>query len=163
MSERTLILLRHAKSDWSGNEADAERPLTERGLRQASDAGRWLARSIDGIDLAVVSPANRARNTWQLASAELRTTPPTRIDDRVYAASARELLGVVHALPDDVDTVVLVGHNPGIEDLVSLITGKRVSMPTSALAVVELAGLWSTTGQSPASLNAFGRTPDDQY
>ena len=163
MSEHTLILLRHAKSDWSGNEADAERPLTERGLRQASDAGRWLARSIDGIDLAVVSPANRARNTWQLASAELRTTPPTRIDDRVYAASARELLGVVHALPDDVDTVVLVGHNPGIEDLVSLITGKRVSMPTSALAVVELAGLWSTTGQSPASLKAIGRTPDDQY
>ena len=163
MSEHTLILLRHAKSDWSGNEADAERPLTERGLRQASDAGRWLARSIDGIDLAVVSPANRARNTWQLASAELRTTPPTRIDDRVYAASARELLGVVHALPDDVDTVVLVGHNPGIEDLVSLITGKRVSMPTSALAVVELAGSWSTTGQSPASLKAIGRTPDDQY
>ena len=106
MSERTLILLRHAKSDWSGNEADAERPLTERGLRQASDAGRWLARSIDGIDLAVVSPANRARNTWQLASAELRTTPPTRIDDRVYAASARELLGVVHALPDDVEALV---------------------------------------------------------
>ncbi|MEO7373414.1 MAG: histidine phosphatase family protein [Terrimesophilobacter sp.] len=163
MSEHTLILLRHAKSDWSGNEADAERPLTERGLRQASDAGRWLARSIDGIDLAVVSPANRARNTWQLASAELRTTPPTRIDDRVYAASARELLGVVHALPDDADTVVLVGHNPGIEDLVSLITGKRVSMATSALAVVELAGSWSTTGQSPASLKAFGRTPDDQY
>ncbi|MEO7006360.1 MAG: histidine phosphatase family protein [Terrimesophilobacter sp.] len=163
LSEHTLILLRHAKSDWSGDEADADRPLTERGQGQASDAGRWLARSIDGIDLAVVSPANRARSTWELASAELGTRPPTRIDDRVYAAAASELLGVVHTLPDDVGTVVLVGHNPGIENLVLHITGTRVSMPTSALAVVEVAGPWSTAGQSPASLKAFGRTPDDQY
>ena len=71
MSERTLILLRHAKSDWSGNEADVDRPLSKRGLRQAPHAGRWLAHSISSIDLAVVSPATRARSTWELASAEL--------------------------------------------------------------------------------------------
>ena len=159
MSERTLILLRHAKSDWSGNEADVDRPLSKRGLRQAPDAGRWLAHSIDSVDLAVVSPATRARSTWELASAELDNRPPTRIDDRAYAASASQLLGVVRTLPDDIDTVVLVGHNPGIEDLVSLLTGEWVSMPTSALAVIGLAGSWSTAGKSSAVLRASGRPP----
>ncbi len=118
-----------------------------------------MAHSIDRIDLAVVSPATRARSTWELASAELDNRPPTWIDEGVYAASASQLLGVVRALPDDVDTVVLVGHNPGIEDLVSLLTGEWVSMPTSALAVIGLAGSWSTAGQSSAVLRASGRPP----
>ncbi|MGZ4592780.1 MAG: SixA phosphatase family protein, partial [Actinomycetes bacterium] len=95
MSERTLILLRHAKSDWSGGEADIDRPLGKRGRRQAPDAGRWLAASIDSIDLAVMSPARRARSTWNLVSAELDVPPPTRIDDRVYTESDSELLDVV--------------------------------------------------------------------
>ncbi|HZJ07347.1 MAG TPA: histidine phosphatase family protein [Nocardioidaceae bacterium] len=159
MSERTLILLRHAKSDWSSDEADIVRPLARRGHRQAPDAGRWLAASIDGIDSAVVSPASRARSTWDLVSAELESPPPMRIEDRVYAASASELLGVVRDLSDEVDTVVLVGHNPGIEDLVSLLTGEAVPMPTSALAVIAMSGSWATVGQSTAALKACGRPP----
>ncbi|MDQ1528192.1 MAG: phosphohistidine phosphatase [Microbacteriaceae bacterium] len=162
MSERTLILLRHAKSDRSGSEPDADRPLSGRGLRQAPQAGRWLADSIDSIDLAVVSPANRARHTWELASAELGTSPPIWIEDRAYGASASELLGVVRDLPDDVGTVVLVGHNPGMEDLVSLLTGESVPMPTSALAVIGLDGSWSTASQSTAILRASGRPPADR-
>lgn len=159
MSERTLILLRHAKSDWSGDQADIDRPLNARGLRQAPDAGLWLAHGIDSIDLAVVSPANRARSTWELASAELENKPPTRVDDRVYAAPAGQLLGVVRTLPDDVDTVVLVGHNPGIEELVSLLTGESAAMPTSAIAVIGLEGSWSSAGRSSAILRASGRPP----
>ena len=63
MTERTLILLRHAKSDWSGDEAGIARPLGKRGRRQAPAAGRWLAANVDRVDLAVVSPASRARGT----------------------------------------------------------------------------------------------------
>jgi phosphohistidine phosphatase len=159
MAERTLILLRHAKSDWSGDEADIDRPLARRGRRQAPDAGRWLAANIAGIDLAVVSPANRARSTWDLVAAELGGRPPTRIDDRVYAASDDELLAVVRELPDEVETVVLVGHNPGIEDLASRLTGEWASMPTSALAVITVPGPWSSAGRHPAVLRAFGRPP----
>jgi phosphohistidine phosphatase len=161
MPERTLILMRHAKSDWSSNEADADRPLSGRGLRQAPQAGRWLADNIDSIDLAVVSSANRARHTWELASAELDNSPPIRIDDRAYGASASELLVVVRDLPDDADTVVLVGHNPGMEDLVSLLTGESVPMPTSALTVIRLDGSWSTASQSSAIVRASGRPPAD--
>jgi phosphohistidine phosphatase len=162
MPERTLILLRHAKSDWSGGESDIARPLSKRGRRQAPDAGRWLAASIDRIGLAVLSPAKRARSTWDLVSAELDVPPPTRIDDRVYTSSDKGLLGVVHELSDDVDTVVLVGHNPAIEDLVSVLTGERVPMPTSALAMIEVTGSWSTAGHSPAVLRAAGRPPGGQ-
>lgn len=159
MPERTLILLRHGKSDWSGGEADIDRPLAKRGRRQAPDAGRWLATNIDSIDLAVVSPADRARGTWDLVSAELDVPPPTRIDDRLYTASDDGLLGVVRDLSDDVETVVLVGHNPGLEDLVSLLTGASAPMPTSALAVIEVTGPWPTAGRSSAVLRAAGRPP----
>lgn len=83
MAGRTLILLRNPKSDWSGNEPDLRRPLAARGRRQGPDAGRWLNTNVDRIDLAVVSPATRVRQTWDLAAALLRTTPPIRIDGGV--------------------------------------------------------------------------------
>ena len=159
MPERTLILLRHAKSDWSGHEVDVARPLAKRGHRQALEAGRWLAANIDRIDLAVLSPAARARTTWDIVAAELGFTPPTLIADRVYAASDDDLLAVVRELDDDAQTVVLVGHNPGIEDLASMLTGQLVAMPTSALAVMTVWGSWSTAGPRSAVLRRSGRPP----
>jgi phosphohistidine phosphatase len=159
LRSRTLIVLRHAKSDWSGDDDDRSRPLAPRGRRQAQEAGRWLDAHVASLDLAVVSPATRALNTWDLATAELSRVPETSIEDRVYAASAMELLGVVQELPDDLDTVVVIGHNPGIEDLVALLTGKLVAMPTSALAVISLSGPWSATSPSSGALTASGRPP----
>src|SRR3954447_12464494 len=69
------IPLRHAKSDWSGDAADIERPLADRGWRQAPDAGRWLAANIGSISLAVVSPAARATSTWKVVAAEVDVPP----------------------------------------------------------------------------------------
>ncbi len=155
----TLILLRHGKSDWSGSEPDHLRPLSRRGRRQVPEAGRWLADNVGVIDLAVVSPAERTRETWRLAAAELAISPPVRGDDRVYAGSAGSLLGVLRELSAEVATVVLVGHNPGVEDLVASLTGRRVSMPTSALAVIALSGPWSAVPNTAAELRAQGRPP----
>jgi phosphohistidine phosphatase len=157
MSDRTLILLRHAKSDWSTAEPDLARPLANRGRRQAPDAGRWLAANIERVDLAVVSPAVRARSTWDLVSAELDVAPPMRIDDRLYGASDRELLTVLRELPDDLRTVLVVGHNPGLEDLAALLTGEMTPMPTSALAVITVSGSWPTAHPGSAALVAAGR------
>jgi phosphohistidine phosphatase len=159
VAERTLILLRHAKSDWAGTAPDFDRPLAERGLRQAPEVGQWLAKNIPAIDLAVVSPANRARTTWQLACEALDPAPPTEFEVGVYAASADDLLEIVRGLPDDALTVVMVGHNPGMQDLVALLTDEFVPMTTSALAVIGLDGGWSTAGESPATLQASGRPP----
>lgn len=155
----TLILFRHAKSDQSSDEADIDRPLNPRGRRQAPEAGRWLADHLDTIDLAVVSPANRARTTWDLASSELSEIPHTLIDDRVYGASVTDLLRVVRELPDDARTVVLVGHNPGLEDLASFVTNASVSMPTSAIVALESTAAWSSADGGWATLRAEGRPP----
>jgi len=159
MAEHVLILLRHAKSDWSGGEADIDRPLAKRGRRQAPQAGRWLSANIKSIDLAVVSPARRARSTWDLVSAELTAPPPTQIDDRVYGDSGGGLLDVVRELPDDVATVVLVGHNPELENLVCHLTDSSVPMPTSGLAVIEVTDSWSNLGRTSAVLRVAGRPP----
>ena len=157
--EHTLILLRHAKSDWSGHEGDHDRPLAKRGRRQAPDAGRWLAVNVDSIDLAVVSTAKRARTTWDLVAGELEQPPKTRNDDDVYAASLSELLGIVRHLDEALGTVVLVGHNPGIEDLAETLTGDSLPMPTSALAVIELTSTWDGAGRVRGLLRAAGRPP----
>ena len=155
----TLILLRHGKSDWSGGEPDHLRPLASRGRRQAPEAGRWLAEHVGPVELALVSSAERTRETWRLAAAELAVPPPVREDDRLYAAPAESLLGVVRELADRVSTVVLVGHNPGLEELVASLTGRWVPMPTSALAVIDLASPWAAAGKVEARLGAHGRPP----
>lgn len=155
----TLILLRHAKSDWSTGLPDHERPLAPRGLRQAPEAGRWLADHVEQIDLAVVSTAQRARATWSLAAAELGVAPPVRLADEVYGASAGGLLSVVRDLPTDPSIVVMVGHNPGLEDLASRLAGAWVPMPTSAVALFAVAGAWADAGPGSARLRASGRPP----
>lgn len=156
--ERTLILLRHAKSDWTGSVPDVERPLADRGRGQAPLAGRWLASRAERIDLAVVSPARRARETWELVAAELPVAPPARPDDRVYAASAERLLEVVRDLPEDAGTVILVGHNPGMEELASLLAGDEVVMRTSGIAQFGTSGPWSELAAATATLRAAGRS-----
>jgi len=155
----TLVLLRHAKSDWSTGVGDHERPLAARGLRQAPESGRWLASHLDPVDLAVVSTAERARRTWSLAAAELAVAPPVRLDETLYAASSGSLLSVVRGLPEEVSTAVLVAHNPGLEDLASTLAGSWVSMPTSALAVLDVAGTWADAGPGSVELRTAGRPP----
>lgn len=156
--ERTLILLRHAKSDWSGSAPDIDRPLAERGRAQAPLAGRWLANHADRIDLAVVSPAKRARETWELVSTQLIPVPAARFDDRVYAASAARLIDVVLDVPDDVQTVLLVGHNPGLGQFASLLAGEGVIMRTAGIAEFGVAGPWPELDTAPTVLLAAGRS-----
>ena len=157
-NERTLILLRHAKSDWSGSDPDIDRPLAERGHAQAPLAGQWLASRTSPIDLAVVSPARRARETWELVSAELTSPPPAQFDDRMYGASTDRLLDIVRDVPDDVHTVVLVGHNPGIEQLAAILAGEDVVMRTSGIAEFGVEGPWSELDATSAVLRVAGRS-----
>ena len=155
----TLILLRHGKSDWSGDEVDIDRPLAKRGRRQAPEAGQWLATHVDRIDLAVVSTAERARATWDLVSAELGERPETRHDENAYAASVGELLDIIRSLGEELGTVVLVGHNPGLEGLAETLVGDRIPLTTSALAVIDIDGHWRSAGRAPELLRAAGRPP----
>jgi phosphohistidine phosphatase len=153
--ERTLVVVRHAKSDWTHAVPDEERPLAERGRRDAPATGRWLAEHVGNLDLVVCSPARRARETWRLASAELARKPPVRLDERVYAAGPGRLLTVLAGLPDEVASVVLVGHNPGLADLVELLCGERPEMKTSAIAVLRWTGDWVDAELVTATLDGF--------
>ena len=142
---RRLIVLRHAKSAWPEGVPDHERPLAARGRRDAPAAGRALAEAGLLPDLALCSTAVRARLTWELACAEWDTRPPVRHDPRLYAADVPGLLGVVRETPAEVGALLLVGHNPGLEELVVELAGEalgdafeqvRVKFPTSAIAVL---------------------------
>ena len=159
VAEHTLILLRHSNSDWPGDEADIDRPLAKRAAARPREAGQWLTTHVDRIDMAVVSTAERARATWDLVSTELGERPETRHDEDAYAASVGELLDIIRNLGEELGTVVLVGHNPGLEGLAEALIGDWIPLPTSALAVIELDGPWRSAGRAPELLRAAGRPP----
>lgn len=131
----TLVLLRHAKSAWPDGVGDEQRPLAERGRRDAPAAGRWLREHVR-VDLVVCSPAVRTRQTWRLVSAELDVAPEFQLDDRIYDATAAELVAVVRELPPSAATVLVIGHNPGLSELVHVLGGTPVELKTSAVAVL---------------------------
>lgn len=140
---RRLIVLRHAKSDWSGGVADHDRPLAARGRREAELAGRWLRENAADIDLVVCSSATRAQQTWKRVAKQLNPAPRLRVEDRVYEASERELMAIVKKLPDSAQTVLLIGHNPGLEELVAELGGIGFAMKTSSIAVLSSRAAWT--------------------
>jgi phosphohistidine phosphatase len=151
---RRLIVLRHAKSDWSGGVTDHDRPLAGRGRREAALAGRWLRENAADIDLVVCSSATRARQTWKLVAKQLDNIPPSRVDDRLYAASIRSLLAIIRKLPDSARAVLLIGHNPGLEELVADLGGVGWPMKTSSIAVLSSRSEWAQVGARWAKLEA---------
>ena len=92
-------------------------------------------------------------------SAELGERPETRHDDDVCAASVGELLDIIRNLGEELGTVVLVGHNPGLEGLAEALIGDWIPLPMLALAVIELDGPWRSAGRAPELLRAAGRPP----
>ena len=126
---------------------DHERPLAERGRRDAPEIGKWLAEHVGRVDLVLCSTATRARQTWELAGAGLGEAPPVRYEDRIYQAQP---LSVLDELPDEVGTAVLVGHNPALTELVSLLSGEAHELKTSAVVVLRWTGTWADVHARPA-------------
>ncbi len=176
---KRLVLLRHAKSAWP-DLPDHERPLASRGRRDAPAAGRWLLAANYVPDQVLCSTARRARETWQLAEAALVEAalveaalvqaPPVVFEHGIYGASAAGLLDLIKRAPPAARTVVVVGHDPGVQDLALALTAAdsdahrsgpgaadrmRAKFPTAAIAVAEFSGRWSELGTRPARLAAF--------
>ena len=138
--------MRHAKSDWSSGVDDHERPLAKRGRREAGLAGDWLREQVADVDLVVCSSATRARQTWKRVAKRLDAVPELRVDDRLYGASDRQLRDVLRELPDATRTALLIGHNPGLEDLVAELTGVECPLKTSSIAVLSSRFGWAAAG-----------------
>jgi phosphohistidine phosphatase len=157
----TLVLLRHAKAADQGV-TDAARPLAPRGLRDAAAAGRWLAGHSLVPDHAIVSDAVRAVQTWQAAAAELTPSPPVTVDPRIYENTVEAVLAVLHDAPETAGTVLLVGHNPTMQDLVLALEDSngddralddvRHGFPTAGIAVLQVEGTWADLEPGGATL-----------
>jgi phosphohistidine phosphatase len=155
MDSRRLVVVRHAKSAWPDDVPDAQRPLNKRGRRDAPAAGRWLRDRVGQVDAAVCSPATRTRQTWELIAAELDGAPDPAFDERVYAATVETLLAVVRGISDDVGSALVVGHNPGVADLVAMLADEELEMKTSAIAVLGLTDSWADAQPGRATLIAY--------
>ena len=147
---KTLFLVRHAKSSKDDPTlADRDRPLADRGRKEAPKMGKRLARREVKPDLLLSSPALRALTTAQLIADELGCErKDIVVDDRLYASSAQGLLAVIRALDNTLDRVMLFGHNPEFTELAHRLSSEIVDMPTSAVAEFDFdTQAWSDVGE----------------
>jgi phosphohistidine phosphatase len=162
---RTLVVMRHAKAEQAGP-TDFERPLAERGHRDAAAAGSWLAGQGVVPDHALVSAALRTTETWDHVSRGAGWTLAPELDRGLYAADAETALDVVRLLDDAVTTAVVVGHNPTMHSLAAMLDDGEGDVaaaneltvgtfPTSAVAVLAVTVPWSELAVGRASVTAY--------
>ncbi len=163
---RELLILRHAKSDWeTGAALDFERPLAKRGRKDAPRVGEWLYREglIPGVILS--SPAQRARETT-LRVCKCLDLPKQEVvwDESVYDADLGTLLMALARVPPDAELVLLVGHNPGLEELLRYLAGSDLEepadgklLPTATVARLEMPNDWSALARGCAGLVSIVR------
>lgn len=166
---KTLTLLRHAKSGWDDTvERDFDRPLNGRGRRAAARMGQWLREYDANFDAVRASPALRVRQTIEGVEDGLGRALMPVFDARIYMASAATLLELVQGF-DTGAKALLIGHNPGLEDLLLLLTASadplraeaEVKYPTATIAVLDLpVDHWSDVAEGCATLREFIRPRD---
>jgi phosphohistidine phosphatase len=160
----SLYLLRHAKSSWSDPTLpDQERPLAPRGRRDAKRIAKHLLRLGIMPELVLCSSAERTRETLELVRPALGATATVRLEEELYAADAETLLERLRAVPEELASVMLIGHNPGLQDLALLLTSAgteldrlKTKFPTAALATLTLATTtWRRLSPADALLAAY--------
>jgi phosphohistidine phosphatase len=152
---KTLLLLRHAKSSWKDSDVDDhDRPLNKRGKKDAPRMGRLLREEDVLPDLIMASSARRCRKTAEHVIQHSGYRGETRITGELYEADASKLRAILAALPEGVQRVLLLGHNPGMEELLESFAGVYTPLTTAALAQLELPiDSWSElTSQTRAEL-----------
>ncbi|MCI0690349.1 MAG: histidine phosphatase family protein [Sporichthyaceae bacterium] len=158
MSTRALVILRHAKAANPEATADRDRPLTDRGHADAAAAGSWLNAGGLSPDLVLCSPSRRTKQTWHGVALGLSSAPRVHFDEAIYGGSVRSLLAVVRSADDDASTVLLIGHNPGLSQLSSLLgsasdaatDNEEDGLKTAGIAVHTWDGGWVDCGPGAA-------------
>ncbi len=159
---KTLFVLRHAKSSWDNpNLADFERPLNERGLKAAALIGELILKKHFEIDYVLSSPANRAKQTANLVKEYGKIESAIKFEDRIYEAGVQTLEMIAAGFDENYQSVMIVGHNPGLESFIGFLTGEMCAMPTAALAIIdlEIAG-WNQISHSSGNLRELLRSRD---
>lgn len=158
---RTLVLMRHAKSDYPDGVPDHDRPLADRGIREAALAGDWLRQNLPAFDAVLCSSATRTRQTL----ARTGVAAPVSYLDRLYGASPGEVIDEINKVGEDVTTLLVVGHEPTTSHLALGLAGPdsdrgaaeqiALKYPTSAIAVLRVPGTWAGLQLSAAELVSF--------
>lgn len=150
---KTLLILRHGKAQQGGPERDFERGLKKRGTQQAEQAGEEVGRQGIRLDLIVSSAARRARQTAKRAARTAGYEGVITKLDSLYLSGLTQHLAVLTGLDDGCQAVLLVGHNPDLEDLVSRLSGQDLPLPTGALVGIDLdSPSWKTLTSAPGRL-----------
>ena len=136
---KTLFILRHAKSSWDNADlADYDRPLNSRGLGEATFMGNLLYQHQIQPDLILSSPAKRTKQTAVLVKETGQLEKKIQYEEKIYEASPLALLQIVSGIEDKNETVLLIGHNPGLEGLIKILTGKEHELTTASLVKINL-------------------------
>ncbi|MBA4607761.1 histidine phosphatase family protein [Aeromicrobium sp. Marseille-Q0843] len=153
-----LLLMRHGKAAFPDGVEDFERPLADRGRREAALAGEWIREHVGTVDVVLCSTSTRTRET--LAATGLEA--PARFLDEIYEGWTGSLLEAIQSVDDAASTVLLVGHAPGTPGLAARLAGEdsdpdalhtvRAGFPTSAIAVLDVAGPWAALEVGTATL-----------
>lgn len=148
---KTVLLLRHAKSAWDDpGLTDHDRPLNRRGQRDAPQMGQLIQAQGLTPDVIVSSTAARAHGTAERVARQCGYRGQIELAPSLYQATARHYLGHLQQLPDECSRVLVVGHNPGLEELLELVTGSYERLPTAALAQVSFdIGSWRDLAWTP--------------
>lgn len=168
---KRLFLYRHAKSSWDDPTlGDFDRPLAPRGVRAAVQMARVFAEREWLPGRIVVSPAERTRRTWALGAPLLPGAPEPVFLEALYMASPARLLECVRDTPKGIETLLLLGHNPGLEQFAARLAGSGSDarardrmvekFPTAAVALLEFEGDWQQLSWSAARLTHFLRPKD---
>ena len=157
---KILLILRHAKSSWKKpGLTDYDRPLNKRGKHDAPRMGELIREKTLVPDLIVSSSAKRPRQTAEKVAKSCGYQNEVQLEDDLYMAHREVFIQVLKLLPDELDSVMVVGHNPGVEELLRLLTGREEIMPTATLAHIILPIRdWSEmNGQTTGELANFWR------
>jgi len=168
---RTLYLLRHAKSSWEDPAlADFDRPLNARGRRACTQMGRYMAATLNPADLVLCSAARRTRETWERLSANLDWSSRLCLERNLYDASAQTLLKRLRTVEPGCQRLLVVGHNPAMQELALLLSAENQStvrsrlarkFPTGALAEIALGETdWRGLATGSGRLEGFVRPND---
>lgn len=160
---KTLYVLRHAKSSWENSDlADFDRPLNDRGKTAAPFMGKVMKEGGLVPGLILSSPAVRARETARLVKEAAGFDAAIEHDGQIYEASPQTLQHVASSIDDSFESAMIVGHNPGMEGFVRLLTGKLESMPTGSLAIIDLdIPDWESIGKGSGTLRKMIRPKDE--
>lgn len=163
---KKLILLRHSKADPPHGVADHERPLSERGHVDAPEAGRWLVECGAIPDFILCSSALRTRQTCTWVCEQLGDKAPTaKLEDRLYNASATQILSVINHVPETVTSLLVISHMPAVQSLAIMLAGEdsddaaleelSLSFPSTGVAVLEHEATWAELDLRGARVTDF--------